>query len=142
VRDPAGKLADGFHFLHLIELTLEPFPIGKHRRQLRFALPQRDGNSPLGVLRRGLMAAVLGGFNDVLTPGVLSEQRLYQRTGVGIRIDHSKTDGAGSALSHTPVLLCETWCDLDDREERLDVRALEFPGCCILAQVTRGLFMR
>jgi hypothetical protein len=31
---------------------------------------------------------------------VVSEQRLYQRSGVGIRVNHSKADGSGSGLSH------------------------------------------
>jgi hypothetical protein len=101
VRDPAGKLSDGLHFLYLIELTFEPFAIGEHRRQLRFALPQRDGDTPLGFIRHGCTGGIMGGLNDVLTPGVVAKQRLYQRAGVGIRINQSKADGAGSGLSHS-----------------------------------------
>src|SRR4030095_1458521 len=38
--------------------------------------------------------------------------------------------------------MCGTWLDPDDLEECFDVRAQEFPGCRLLAQVTRGIFTR
>src|SRR5678816_3129573 len=40
------------------------------------------------------------------------------------------------------ALVCGAWRYPDDAEERLDVRAQEFPSCCVLAQERRGLFTR